>query len=246
MAEVAAIVDALKSVLKAHKLRYRDVAVALELSEASVKRLFRTCDFDLAQLEKICHMMGMEISDLIQMMTEQQVEIQELTEQQEQEIAGDLALLMITVCVLNRWSLEDILGFYRFTEAECIQRLAHLDRLRIIELLPKNRIKLLVAPNFSWRRGGPIQTFFLQAIEKELFRARFEQENHKLLVLNGMLSDNSNREFQRKMDRLAREFDQLNNTDAGLALDKRHGATVVLALRDWHYDIFKSLRRGDD
>ncbi|TQV75992.1 XRE family transcriptional regulator [Exilibacterium tricleocarpae] len=243
MAQVAAIVDALKSVLKAHKLKYRDVAVTLELSEASVKRLFRTCDFDLAQLEKICHMMEIEISDLIQMMAEQQAEIQELTEQQEQEIAGDLALLMITVCVLNRWSLEDILSFYRFSETECIQRLAHLDRLRIIELLPKNRIKLLVAPNFSWRKGGPIQTFFLQTIEKELFRARFDKENHKLLVLNGMLSDNANREFQGKMDRLAREFDRLNDTDAGLALGKRHGTTVVLAMRDWQYDIFKPLRR---
>ncbi len=245
MAQVAAIVDALKAVLKAHKFKYRDVAATLALSEASVKRLFRTCDFDLAQLEKICHMMGMEISDLVQMMTEQQVEIQELTEQQEQEIASDVALLMITVCVLNRWSMDDILSFYRFTEAECIQRLAHLDRLRIIELLPKNRIKLLVAPNFSWRKGGPIQAFFLQAIEKELFQARFDRENHKLLVLNGMLSENSNREFQRKMDKLAREFDQLNNTDAGLPLGKRFGNTVVLAMRDWHYDIFKSLRRGE-
>ena len=52
MAQVAAIVDALKSSLKAHKLKYRDVAIALDLSEASVKRHFRTCDFDLEQLDR--------------------------------------------------------------------------------------------------------------------------------------------------------------------------------------------------
>ncbi len=245
MAQVAAIVDALKSSLKAHKLKYRDVAIALDLSEASVKRHFRTCDFDLEQLEKICQMMAIEISDLIQTMTEQQVKVQELTAKQEQEIVGDLTMLLITTHVLNRWSLEDILSFYHFTEAECIQKLALLDRLRIIELLPKNRIKLLVAPNFSWRKNGPIQMFFRQTIEKELFDCRFDKEYHKLIVLNGMLSKNSNREFQGKIDKLARDFDQLNNTDAGLSLKKRYGVTMVFALRDWNYRAFHHLRRGN-
>jgi len=241
MAQVVAIVDTLKSLLKAHKLKYRDVASTLGLSEASVKRLFSTRDFDLVKLDSICGMMNLEISDLLQAMKEKQVRIQQLSEQQEAEIAKDPELLMVTVCVLNRWSMEDMLDYYEFTESQCIQKLAHLDRLKIIELLPKNKIKILVDPNFGWRPNGPIQHFFHRAIEKELFKSPFEKDNHKLLVLNGMLSENSNREFQGKMDRLAREFDQLNNADAGLAIGKRFGVTAVLAIRDWHYEAFAHL-----
>ena len=241
MAQAVAIVDTLKSLLKAHKLKYRDVATTLGLAETSVKRLFSTRDFDLVKLDSICQMMNLEISDLLQAMAEKQVHIQELSEQQEAEIANDPEFLMITVCVLNRWSMEDILAYYHVTETQCIQKLAQLDRLKIIELLPKNKIKLLVDPNFAWRPNGAIQRFFHRAIEKELFSRAYERDDHKLLVLNGMLSENSNRELQGKMDRLAREFDQLNNADAGLTIDKRSGVTVVMAIRDWQYEAFAHL-----
>ena len=64
MAQVDAILEALKAQLKAHKIRYRAVADTLNLSEASVKRLFRTQGFDLPQLQRICQMMDMDIGDL--------------------------------------------------------------------------------------------------------------------------------------------------------------------------------------
>ena len=54
-----------------------------------------------------------------------------------------------------------------------------------------------------------------------------------------MLSFQSNSEFQRKLKRLAREFDALNNDDAALELEERHGTTLVLAMRGWQYGLFK-------
>ena len=32
--------------------------------------------------------------------------------------------------------------------------------MKIIELQPGNRVKMLVAPNFDWIPNGPIQQFF--------------------------------------------------------------------------------------
>ena len=243
MAQVDALVETLKSALKSHNLKYRDVAQAMDLSEASIKRLFSSRTFSLQQIQQVCLMMGMEISDLVQLMVERHARLQELSEEQEEEIVRDPGFLIITVCVLNRWTLEDMLRHYTFTEHECVQKLARLDRLKIIELLPKNRIKLLVAPNFSWRKNGPIQRFFLDTIEKELFQAQFDKPDHRLVVLNGMLSAQSNGELQKKIERLAREFDQLNNADAGLALPERQGYTLVLALRNWQYEQLFKYRR---
>ncbi|MDN3639170.1 helix-turn-helix transcriptional regulator [Simiduia curdlanivorans] len=243
MAQVAAIIDTLKSCLKAHGLRYVEVAQALNLSEASVKRLFRMRSFDLEQLQAICQLMGMEISDLIQTMQQHNPGLVQLSLAQEEEIAKDPATLLIAVCVLNRWTAEEMVSFYRFKMTDIIRKLALLDKLNIIELLPNNHIKLKVAANFHWQPNGPIAKFFKHTIERELFNADFEQPANHLAILNGMLSPQSTQAFQLKLNKLAQEFDQLNNADAALDVSKRDGVTLVLAMRDWHYTSFQRFIR---
>lgn len=239
MAQTREIIDTLKKALKAQGRTYADVAVAIGLTEASVKRLFSQRSFSLARLDQVCQLLDIEISDLIQLMNEQRKSLKQLTVEQENELTGDVMLLIVAVCVLNRWTMGDILSWYAISEHECVRHLAKLDRLKIIELLPGNRIKLLVAPNFSWLENGPIQFFFQKKIGQEFFNTRFSRDDECLVVLNGMLSAQSNAEFQRKLRRLAREFDVLNSDDASLDLEERHGTTLVLAMRGWQYGLFR-------
>lgn len=244
MSQSAALVQTLKQALKAHGKTYVDVAEALDLSEASVKRLFAQNSFSLERLEQACQLIGLELSNLFQLMNETQPQLKQLTMEQEKEITQDISLLMVTVCVLNRWSMAEMIEFYDFTEHEVMQKLAHLDRLKLIELLPKNRIKLLVSPNFRWINRGPIQQFFQQSIAHEFFNTRFDRPDECLMVMTGMLSPKSNAEFQRKLQRLAREFNLINNEDAVLPLKQREGVTVVLAMRDWRYGLFQPLQKN--
>lgn len=244
MAQVTALVDTLKSALKAAGIKYTQVAAALQLSESSIKRKFSRKEFSLAELDSICALAGLQVSDLVRRMEENRGRLQALSQEQEQEIAEDSALLLVAVSVLNRWSFEQLLEFYKFEDTELVRMLARLDRLKMIELLPNNRIKLLVAPNFGWLPNGPIEREFLRAIQQDFFSTRFDRQDHKLIVLNGMLSPASNQELQRKMERLAREFDLLNAEDSALPLGEKNGCTVLLALRDWHYQTFAPLRRG--
>ncbi len=244
MAQRTQLVDTLKASLKAHGKTYADVAESLQLSETSIKRLFSEGNFSLQRLDDICKMINMEISDLVQQMNENSaVHLSQLSEEQEGEIARDIALLLVTVCVLNRWTLQEIVDYFHLSETHCIRYLAKLDRLKLIELLPKNRVKLLVAPNFKWRENGPIQKFFLEKLEADFFNSRFSKEDERLIVINGMLADSSNAVFQRKMEHLAKEFDALNSDDAGLPLEERNGVTVVLAMRRWAYGLFDEIRK---
>ena len=242
MTQVVALVEALKAALKSSRITYAGVAAAMGLLESSVKRKFSRREFTLAELDLICTLCDMELSGLLQLMENSGKRLQALTQAQEREIADDLGLLVVTVCVLNRWSFENILEFYIFQEHQLVQMLAKLDRLRLIELQPNNRIKLLVAPNFGWLPNGPIQQVFLKTIQQDFFAARFNQEDHELIVLNGMLCESSNAEFRRKMERLAREFDLLNREDTTRPFEQRRGYTAVIALRDWHYKGFAGLR----
>lgn len=244
MAQTVALVETLKKALKAHGKTYAQVACELRLSEASVKRLFAAQSFSLQRLDQVCQLLGMEISDLVQMMKEEaQRPLAALTEAQEQEIVSDLELLLVTVCVLNHWTVDDITAHYALPLTTCIRKLVALDRLSIIELLPKNRVKLRVAPNFSWRRNGPIQHFFQEKVEADFFRAQFDSQTDKLIVSNGMLSPSANAVFQREMRRLAEAFEALNENDAGLPIEEKHWNTVVLAIRQWQYGAFDPFRR---
>lgn len=242
MAQTSALLKALKKELKANSLTYADVAKHLGLAQASIKRLFSEENISLARLDQICQMLNIEISDLVKTMNEQQGQIQQLSAEQEKEITKDINLLLITICVLNKWTMAEIMDHYQMPATECIQKLAKLDKLKIIDLLPGNRIKLLVDSNFGWRDNGPIQQFFQHAIGNEYFNSQFEHDEEILLVLNGMLSNQSNGEFQRKIKRLAREFEILNQEDSSLKLNDRNGVTAVLAIRGWRYGLFEHLR----
>tara|TARA_R110000782_G_scaffold55716_2_gene117202 strand:+ start:3704 stop:4435 length:732 start_codon:yes stop_codon:yes gene_type:complete len=243
MAQTHHLIITLKKALKAHGLTYNDIAKEIGLSEASIKRMFSEKNFTLKRLEQLCQCMNMELSDLLKLMQEDKQHLSKLNEEQEKEIANNLTLLLVTVCVLNRWTLDEITTYYKISEIEAIRLLAKLDKLKIIELLPKNRIKLLVASNFAWLENGPIQKFFQTKVEQDFFNTRFNKENERLLVVNGMLANSSNAVFQKKMEKLIREFNELNDTDARLSLDERNGTTVVMALRQWQYGLFEHLRK---
>ena len=246
MSQTLALVQALKRALRAKGITYAAVAAQLDLSENSVKRLFATSGFSLARLEQVCAMADMEISDLVQSMQEDARRIEMLSEEQEREVAGDIKLLLVAICVLNRWSAQEILATYKLTEPECIQLLAKLDRLKIIELLPKNRVKIIVAKNFKWRPNGPIQQFFQATVQPDFFDSKFQQPGEKLLFRNGMLARGSNAIMMKKLERLAAEFDELHDADIGLPLAERFGTGLVLAVRAWEFSAFETLRRQPD
>jgi len=243
MPQTQQLVETLKQALRGQKKTYADVAKALELSEARVKRLFADKNLSLARLDRVCQLLGMEISDLVQLMHQRTRQITQLSREQEAEIAGDRILLLVTVCVLNRWKFEEILAHFRISEFDAIRCLARLDRLKIIDLLPGNRVKLLISPNFTWLENGPIQTLFHAHLQEDFFASRFDRESERLIVINGMLSPRSNGSMQKKMERLAREFDELNDEDASLPLEQRFGVTMVMAISDWRFGMFADLRR---
>ena len=243
MPQTQQLVETLKQALRGQKKTYADVAKELELSEARVKRLFADKNLSLARLDRVCQLLGMEISDLVQLMHQRTRQITQLSREQEDEIAGDRILLLVTVCVLNRWKFEEILAHFRISEFDAIRCLARLDRLKIIDLLPGNRVKLLISPNFTWLENGPIQTLFHAHLQQDFFASRFDRESERLIVINGMLSPRSNGSMQKKMERLAREFDELNDEDASLPLEQRFGVTMVMAISDWRFGMFADLRR---
>jgi transcriptional regulator with XRE-family HTH domain len=243
MAEVAAVVDALKRHLKAQKVTYAEVAKSLRVSEASVKRMFSKGSFTLDRFEQICKFAGTGLSELAREADSGKVHISQLTLEQEKEIIRDHKLLLVALCVLNQLTLEQIVDTYTVSKTECIQLLVKLDRIKFVELLPNNQVKLLVARTFSWLPEGPIQQFFKARAQNEYFRSRFDGPDELLLMVNGMLSPASTQLMLSRLKRMANEFAEMHNADAGLPLSGRRPASLVLAMRPWELDEFRELHR---
>ncbi len=243
MSQTTALIAALKRQLKAHGKTYQDVSRALSLSEASVKRLFSEGNLSLPRLEAICDLISIDMSELVLSMAQEKQKLTQLSQEQEQEIADDLILLLIAICVVNGYSHKEITQQYDIEETVLIQKLVKLDRLKLIELLPGNKVKLRIAANFNWLPGGPIQQFFQQRIKEEFFSSRFNKSTEKLIVLNGLLSGGSNAELQKRMQKLASEFVVLKNDDAHLSMNDKHGTTLVVAVRQWHSSLFEGISK---
>ena len=243
MADTTAVLGALKRALKSRGLTYRDVARTLDLSEASVKRLFSQRDFTLERIERVCTLMDLSLGDLVRLADADRPQVTQLSESQERELVGDRKLLLVAVLAQNGWKFEEILARYDFTEPALIQQLARLDRLRIIDLLPRNRIHLRVSRNLAWRRNGPIDQLFRGQVLGEFLEGDFDRPTESMQFVFGVLSVRSNAIIQHRLEQVMLEFNALHQEDMKLPLDERDGTSMLLATRRWELAAFKELRR---
>ena len=160
MSESLQLIATIKKLLKSQGLTYRDVAHTLKLSEPSVKRLFASNRFTVDRLVQVSNLLGYTLAELSRETLAGQARLRTLTEKQEHEIVSDPKLLVIAVCALNHWSMDEIVASYRVSHAECIKYLLRLDKLRVIDFLPGNRIRIIVSRDFDWLPSGPIKQYF--------------------------------------------------------------------------------------
>jgi transcriptional regulator with XRE-family HTH domain len=237
------LVDMLKRRLKAQGITYAQVASRLRLSEASIKRMFARVDFTLQRLDEICRIVGSDVAELARALSEEDAKATYLTEEQEQEIISEPKLFLVALCAVGNWTLDQIVDTYAISRTECVGHLARLDKLRIIELMPENRIRPLIGRTFSWLPDGPFQRYFRSSIETEYLSSNFDRSDELFLFLNGMLSAKSTAELIARMRKLAADFAEMHRGDLALPLRQRHGSSMLLATRPWEPRAFRALRR---
>lgn len=237
------LVDALKRMLKGRGITYAHLAEGLALSEAGVKRMFSRRDFTLLRLEEICRVSGIDFGDLVREASAEVAGMSHLSLEQEREIVSDPALMLVALCAVGNWTFEQIVATYSLTEAQVVRYLARLDRRRIIELLPGNRIRPLISRTFSWLPDGPIQRYFRSRVESEYLSSKFGRPDELFLFVSGMLSRKSTADVIARLRRVAGDFAELHAADRSLPLSDRHGTSVLLAIRPWEPRAFQTLRR---
>lgn len=122
-------------------------------------------------------------------------QLQFLTADKEAKLVGDPKLLLVTVCALNRWTAAEISSEYRLTPAEVLKYLLVLDRMGLIELLPGDRVRPLVARDFDWLPEGPIRRYFMDHALGDFLGSRFGDAEETLEFVHGLIAPMGTREL---------------------------------------------------
>lgn len=226
------MIDAVKLQLKTRNKKYKDLADGLGVSEASIKRMFSTRNCDLERLDKICGWLGIEFAELTRGIKLEDKLTTQLTLTQEKEIVSDKKLLLVAICVMNHYTVDEIIDAYAISITECTQLLLKLDRIKFIDLLPNNMYRLRVARSFRWLPDGPMHRFF-RSMAAEFCDHPFTAKEECFLQLNLMLSPASIDALKRRIHLVAQDYAEQHNQDARTARDNRQSITIMIGMRPW-------------
>ena len=243
MSTTADLVTALKKELKSAQMTYADLARALGMAESSVKRMLSKGDMPLSRIDEICRALHLDFGDLARSVVDSQPLLQQMTHEQEVAVVADRKLLLMAICVLSQWTLEQIVKTYRISEPEGIGYLVRLDRIGIIELRPGNRYRLRLAKTFRWQARGPVMEYFRENAVLDYFGGGFDGKGETMLLVHGSIAPHLAPSFVDRIQRLAHDFSQQHLQDQRLAPEELEGYTLVLGMRRWEFSVFGALRR---
>lgn len=244
-AHTSTLVAALKSTLKSRDLTYRDLATKLDLSEASVKRLFAEETFTLKRLEEICNVLEIDFFELARIARGASADVDEMSDKQEQLLADDPKLLGIFHLLFNEWTVDAILDTYELTKAECTALLLKLDKAGIIELGANDHVRLKVPRTVRLQRKGPIERTHGKSVVADFISADFAAEGGYFAFEFRELSQTSIAHLERKLARLAQEFHELAELDGYLPAQQRKTIGMAVGIRPWGMWWVTGLKRRD-
>ncbi len=159
---VAAILTALRQEIRRQGLRARVLAARLGVAEPTLWRWLRGEGLTLANLDRLCQMLGLELRDLVATQAEQE---RFFTLAQERVLAADRGLGLVFFAILNGAQRAALEADFGLPPARITHYLTRLQRLALIDIAPTGRLRPLVARAAQWRRGGPLAMAFERTIK---------------------------------------------------------------------------------
>ncbi len=241
MSQSLHLIETLKSVLKSQKITYKQIAKHLEITEAGVKKALNSESIALERVEKIGMMTGHSLLDLLKLSEDQDRQKQlVLTMAQEQSLAKDEGLFVSYHAALSRYSFEQVLTHFTFSELELERYWLQLEEIGLLKMINPRRIVLKSVLNPLWIEGGPLLKKYGAKLAKEFVVDGVEDGRSYKRFLRGGISEQAFDLFVTKMQQLESDFAQhaLPSTSKGV----QHMA-LYHCIRPWKFSVIEKYRR---
>jgi transcriptional regulator with XRE-family HTH domain len=214
--DIPQILLTLKNALRGKRLTYRAVAVQLGVHEATVKRNLNGRGVSLEFLERVCEVVDLRLSELLEISKESQESRQKyISSRQESGLSSNLRTTFFFLLLQRKWTPEEIREEFKLTEAQLVHHLVRLDKLGLIKLLPNNRVRMLIAKYPKWQTGGPVRQSFnrwlgQQFAQMDYPRGMFEVETVKIAPSSLPLVQSLMKDFSEAVVRIGERDRQLH------------------------------------
>jgi transcriptional regulator with XRE-family HTH domain len=243
MSQIDQFLGALKRTLKAKNILYRDLAKSLDLSESSVKRILSSKSLSLERLE-ICRIADISFSEVVKAANlEDGNQVLVLAEDQEHALAENARLLHYYMMLHDGLTAQKIEKEYQITRAESQKFLFQLDRLNLIELHPRDKVKFKKQGFLRFRRDGPVGKALFEQTKSRYLAYEFKSEDYIRFTLL-KVSPPTLAKYKSKLDRLMLEMQEEARFEA------EHNVPVVdtgvlLAFRPWQYSYMGAIKQKE-
>ncbi|CAB3802792.1 hypothetical protein LMG28688_05644 [Paraburkholderia caffeinitolerans] len=154
----ALLLAELKSVLKDRNIRYCDIAERLKVSETTVKRNLTGQGLSVEMLESVCSIAGIRLIELAELAARRSdTKARAVSIEQEQGLADAPFTAFIFLLLRYDWTPQEIQQEFDLDEPGLILHLRRLEKLRLLDLFPGNRVRVLTVRHPEWIPGGPLR-----------------------------------------------------------------------------------------
>lgn len=219
------------------------MAEALGVSESSVKRLLGSKKIGLDRIEKICEATGISFSEVCKLAEWQDEDpFLTLTFEQEKTLSESPRLLHYFTLLTDGYKPQQIEKEFQISPAESKKFLFTLDKCNLIELHPKDKVKLIKNGLFRFRREGPVGKMVFQQLKEGYLYSDFKAADEFLRFGMRRLSGAALGKLKLKIEKIFLELEEEAHYEMQIeSNEKEYG--VLFAFRPWHYSIMNVLKK---
>jgi transcriptional regulator with XRE-family HTH domain len=227
--DIPEILRALKGLLKSQGLTYQAVADTLKISRITVKRYLSGRGLTVGALEKLCSVVGLTLADITEIAKYRQDDSKGyLTVTQEEELFAQPFLAIIFILLSRGWSPDQLKAEFKLNDVELDGYLIKLDKLKLIELHPFGRIRMLVGHPFQVIPGRPLSRGFDRYVKDDLFRTDVLSNDVTYRYNYFKMSRGSQQKFTTMLDDLLKATEQLTVQERNLPSDAASWQSVFV------------------
>lgn len=211
----ADIFETLKTVLRARKLTYADLAKRLGLSEPTIKRIFSERDCKLSRVSEICSALEVSLDDVVAQASRVEVVPVELGDRIEAQLADNRPAFHLFLLLRDGMSGEAIKAHYGLDDTTFFKLARRLETIGLVEVMPYGRVRLLEERPIRFRRGGPLHRT-LRKLNMDFVEQVFQnadREDAGFLTLSRRVSETTARHIMGALKGLSRELSDLARKD---------------------------------
>lgn len=246
MSQIDKFLESLKRSLKAKNILYRDLAKSLNLSESSVKRILTNKSLSLDRLEEICKIADLSFAEVVKAAhLEETSRTFVLTDEQEKALAGNVRMLHYYMMLQEGKAPQKIEREYEIESGEAKKYLFQLDRLKLIELHPRDKVKFKHQGFLRFHRDGPVGKAMFEQAKHNYLNYDFRSEDY-IRFSYIKISPASLAKYKQKLERIMLEMQE------EARFEVEHNGTqvgdfgVLLSFRPWQCSYMGAIKKKEE